>query len=353
MAKKKKKLPDDFEQLLGNSNLEELKLVFDQCELDARTGYGNVTALAFDNCPHLLAKWLVEQGADLHAIDRWGNTALHNRARSFYGNIKSLLELGASVHDKRSSLGTPLHAAARAHNVGNTALLLQYGANVDTLNSSGNTPLEEALQTCRNTDIVNMVELAKIYLNAGVEITNRMKTFVNDIGKGFELHRANFNKEYLDQTSSALEELYRIFEVEPVAKRVMHDGNSLIITNAGTWEEKHQELWNLLVPSTGRAETVQGEVIRITGRIDYELEGNGGINWDRDYKKMADVFLAFIAQGESLPSDELTEAKELVRQIKLKIGDTSRMCDRICELGVKWVVANPVPLILSEVSYKR
>ncbi len=349
MARKSKKLPDDFELLLGKANLQELKAVFDKSELDARTGYGNLTALAFDNCPHELAKWLVEQGADLQATDRWGNTALHNRSRSFHGNIKSLLELGANVHDKRSSLGTPLHAAARAHNVGNTALLLQYGSNVDTLNSYGNTPLEEALQSCRNTDIVNMVELAKIYLKAGVKITGRMKGFIRDIGKSFEFHRMGFNPEYVDQTSSALDELYQLFGVEPVAKREIHDGKSPIITTAETWEEQHRQLWNMLVPSSGPAATVQGEVIRISGRIDDELHGNGGINWDKDYRKMADAFLIFVRQGKPLSSAELAEAEELIKQIKRKSGDIVR----ICELAVKWVAANPIPLTLSPPEYKR
>ena len=63
MAKKKKTLPKDFEELLSKGNLQELKEVFNTCELDARGGYGKQTALAYDNCPHELAKWLVEQGA--------------------------------------------------------------------------------------------------------------------------------------------------------------------------------------------------------------------------------------------------------------------------------------------------
>ncbi len=349
MAKKKKTLPKDFEELLSKGDLQELKEVFNTCEPDARGGFGKQTALAYDKCPHELAKWLVEQGADLQATDIRGNTPLHNRSRSIYGNIKSLLELGANINDKSSSIGTPLHAAADSHNVENTALLLAHGAQIDVLNSGGYTPLEQALRTCSNIDIVKTVKISQLYLKAGVQITPRMKESVIEIGEKFEFQRAKFNKDSVVEVSNALEELYGIFEVEPVAKRAMHDGKSPITTNEKTWQKQHQDLWVLLVPSGGPAETIQGEVIRITGRIANELEGNGGINWDAGYKEMADAFLVFVKQGVQLSSSELIEAEEIVKEVKRKSGDTARMC----ELGVKWVINNPSPLKLPSVEYKR
>jgi len=349
MAKKKKTLPKDFEDLLDKGNLQELKEIFDKCEPDARGGYSKQTALAYDKCPHELAKWLVEQGADLQATDTWGNTPLHSRSRSIYGNIKSLLELGADVNNKSSSIGTPLHAAADSHNVENTMLLLAHGAQMDALNSGGFTPLEQALRTCNNIDIVRTAKLSGIYLDAGVQVTARMREFIVEIGKRFEFHRAGFNKESVEEVSNALQEIYSMFGVEPVAKRVLHDGRSPITTNAKSWQEQHQELWELLVPSSGAAETIQGEVIRITGRIAHELEGNGGINWDEDFKGMADAFLSFVGEGKQLPAAELKEAEEIVKAVKRKSGDTTRMC----ELGVKWVLGNPSPLRLPAVKYKR
>ncbi|MDJ1501240.1 ankyrin repeat domain-containing protein [Xanthocytophaga agilis] len=349
MAKKRKTLPKNFEELLSTGDLQALKAVFTTCEPDARGGYAKATALDFDNCPHELAVWLVQQGAYLQATDTWGNTPLHNRSRSVHGNIKSLLTLGAYVHAKNNHKDTPLHTAASAHNVENTELLLAYGAYIHALNSDGNTPLEQALQMCRNAYIVNTVKLAKIYLQAGVQITPKMKGFVHAIGKQFEFYRAGFNQEYVEEVSAALEELYQLFDVEPVAKRILHDGKSPITTTTQTWQQQHTELWNLLVPSSGPAATLQGEVIRITGRIANEVQGNGGINWDSEYKKMADAFLAFIKEGNPLSSSEIVEAQELVRKIKRRSGDTSRLC----ELGVQWVTNNPLPLILSHVEYNR
>src|SRR5438876_138196 len=84
---KRKTLPKDFEDLLKAGDLAKLQAVFDACDVDARGGYAKQTALAFNECPDALARWLVGQGADLSASDTWGNTPLHSRARSWRGNI--------------------------------------------------------------------------------------------------------------------------------------------------------------------------------------------------------------------------------------------------------------------------
>lgn len=144
MVKKRTTLPKDFEELLAKADLPALKAVFEKCEFDARGGYSKQTALAYDSCPHELAVWLVEQGAGLEVTDTYGYTPLNSRSRSIHGNIKSLLVLGADVHNATPSVGTPLHSAADAHNVDNTALLLEHGASIDTLNKQGFTALEQA-----------------------------------------------------------------------------------------------------------------------------------------------------------------------------------------------------------------
>jgi hypothetical protein len=118
---------------------------------------------------------------------------------------------------------------------------------------------------------------------------------------------------------------------------------------AKTWQTQHQELWNLLVPSQGPAATVQGEVIRISGRIAHELEDNGGGNWDADFKRMADAFLEHLQGGKPLSPQELVEAAAIVAAVKRKTGDTARMA----ELAVKWVTQNPDPVKLNPPSYRR
>ncbi|MGK9170920.1 ankyrin repeat domain-containing protein [Inquilinus limosus] len=345
----KKLLPKNFEDLLASGDLAALKAVFETCEPDARGGYAKQTALAFDACPDELARWLVARGADLSAADTWGNTPLHTRARSRRGRIEVLLELGADIHSAGAPVGTPLHAAADSFHVENARLLLDRGARVDAVNREGLTPLELALRGCSNINLADMAALAETLLAAGAARTPRMKGLVEQIGQRFEFHRGNFNPEAVDAASAALDRLYALFDTPPVPRRTLHDGTLPITVRATRWQEQHQELWELLVPSSGPAATVQGEVIRITGRIWGEFERNGGANWDVDYGRMAEALLGHVQMGHPLPPAHVAEIAGIIAEIRRISGNTGRLA----ELAVAWVLANPTPVKLEPPPYSR
>jgi hypothetical protein len=335
--------------LLEQGDLDRLRAVFDTCDLDARGGVFKQTALAFVQCPDDLARWLVEQGADLSAGDSYGDTPLHSRARSWRGRIGILLDLGADVNHGEGGRGTPLHDAADSGNADNVRQLIDHGARVDALDKQGFTPLEYALNRCSNAQIDSMAKLAAVMLDAGASRTSRMRDFVTRIGTNFEFHRSNFNADSRDATSAALDGLYTLFDVPPVPRRAMHDGKSPIVATAGRWEGRHQQLWELLIPSSGAAATVQGEVIRISGRIANEIDGNGGANWDAQFRQMADAWLAHIASGKALPQAALEEAATIAAEVKRRGGDPRRMCT----LSVEWVALNPKPVPLPPPAYNR
>ena len=370
MAKVKKKLlPKNFEELLKESDLESLKAIFQNCDVDARGGYTKQTALAFNDCPDDLVRWLLGQGADLMAEDSYGETALHARARHWQGRIEILLELGANVEHGEDGRGTPLHLAAGTHNLRTTRILLQHGASADALNREKMTPLSYALQRCTNASLPNMAAIAELLLEADPPkpekprgIFSRLfgpnfaddakfdaKARVTQIGTDFEFHRGNYNPDSVDAASAALDRLYELFGVTPVPRRVMHDGNAKIVAKSKNWQDIHQELWELLVPSHGHAVTAQGEVIRISGRINDEMERNGGCNWDADYNRMAAAFLKLISSGQALSDVEQRESEEIVKALSTKQSDTARLC----ELAVCWVGLNPMPVKLSQPNYGR
>jgi hypothetical protein len=350
MAKAKKKmLPKDFEALLAAGNLDALKSVFDTHDVNARGGVFKQTALAFDRCPDELARWLHANGADLEAADNYGDTPLISRAGNWRASVDVLLDLGANVNAGENGRGTALHAAARSCNPGVAEKLIRHGANIEAVNTYGKTPLAYLLQNCSNANLERAVQVARILLDAGARRTPDMKAQVTRIGTVFEFHRANFNPELVDETSAALEEMYALFGVPPVPRRICHDGKSPIVARSERWEDRHQELWELLVPSSGAADTVQGEVVRITGRIANEIDGNGGVNWDAAFRKMADAFLVHVTSGVSLPAEILAEARDVVAEIRRR-EDGPR---RLCELAVKWVELNPGPMKLPKPDYNR
>lgn len=372
MAKPKKKLlPKDFEQLLKDGDFDVLKAVFDDCQLDARGGYTKKTTLAFNECPDELARWLVVQGADIEAADNYGDTPLHARSSHWNGNIAILLELGADVGRTNGKLETALHKAARVGNVSNVSLLLDHGARADVRNSMNLTPLGAALLDCANPQIAEIADVAEILLAAREDPVRKKPTLlsrlfggreatedseatsnkeaVRRIGSNFEFHRQAFNPDLVEAVSAGLDKLYRLFDVAPVPRRLLHDGRSAICARSANWEDAHQELWELLVPSSGAASTVQGEVIRISGRVHEELYHNGGANWDSDYNKMAKALVGHLGSANALPPEQLAQASQIAAALAKNAGETRALC----KLAVEWVERNPTPQPLSKPDYRR
>ena len=355
MAKKKRvTLPKDFNELLTDGNIDQLKAVYDKCELTAHDGrFSLSTALHFGDVPDELVIWLVKEGLDINIPDYYGATPLYRQATMGRDTVKLLLELGADIEKTNTYGNTPLHMAAEFFHPKTVALLIEKGANVNHKNDRGQTPLDSVLTVCRGIYIAQTAEIASMLLDAGAKKISAMKEKVENIGKDFEFHREGINPDYLEAADQGLEKLYALFDVKPVAKRITHDGVSPILVKEGSWEEQYEELWSFLIPSSGAAKTVQGEVIRIPGRVRDELDRNGGVNWDRDYRKMLQALPQYLSLGISLSEQELEETKELIAQIHGKDFDDEPRLDRLCQLAIAWIKQNPEPLLLEKTSYKR
>lgn len=140
-------------------------------------------------------------------------------------------------------------------------------------------------------------------------------------------------------------------ETKPV-----HDGVSpIIITETEETAQFHQ-LWNYLVPPSGRAKTAQGEIIRIAGRIQHEFLDNGGINWDDDFRKMLQAFPKYLSLGNAFSEDDIKSA-ELLTNLLIAAGDEGRimdhLCSALCACAVTWVSQNPEVIAPLEADYNR
>lgn len=356
MAKKKRvTLPKNFKELIETGDIEELKAIYNLCELSATYDgrYGMNTALHYYGVPNELVRWLVEQGLDINIENYYGRSPLYVQSTGGRDTVKLLFELGADIEKPDRYGNRPLHTAASFFRADTVRFLVENGANIHVENDMKQTPLESSLAVCRNADISKMAEISIILLEAGAKITSDMKKNVKRIGEEFEFHRDNFNKNYLSEADAGLKKLYTLFDVAPIAKRQMHDGVSPIIVADESWEKQYEALWQLLVPSGGASQTVQGEVVRITGRIRDELYRNGGANWDRNYRKMLDALLMHFSSGTPLSEHELSETKKLTSSIHAKGDDDEQITERLCELAVLWVSKNPSPILLNKPNYDR
>ncbi len=355
MGKKKRvTLPKNFKELIESGNMEMLKKVYEECELYAYDDrYSKNTALHHYDVPNELVRWLVEQGLDVNTENYYGRTALDRHATLGDDTVKLLFELGGDIGKTDCYGNSPLHTAAVFFHPDTVRFLVENGADVHLKNDMDETPLASSLSRCSNSNIPNAAKIADILLQAGDKATPDMIESIKRIGQDFEFHRENFDKDYLSETEAGLKKLYLLFSVEAVEKRKIHDGVSPIIVENSSWEKQYETLWNFLVPSCGAAKTVQGEVIRITGRVRDELYRNGGVNWDRNYRKMLIELLKFFALGKSLSKKELEESKQLISEIHANSDDEDFVTNRLCELSVLWVRSNPNPIPLEKPNYDR
>ena len=349
MAKKKKTLPANFYELIEAKDLDALKAVFNECELNAydRRSF-NKPALSFYDVPLELMDWLIAQGADVNVKDEYGRTPLYYHAQvNNVEKVALLLEKGADIESKAAYDETPLFGAGYHPEV--TALLIAKGANIKAKDNMNHNPMEAMLYSFQSIDISKAAKTAELYLKAGLKPTKFAKEQITRIGEDFEFHRTDFNPEYLEETDTGLQQLYTLFGVPPVPRRIQHDGQSSIILTGDTWEKRYMQAWDSLVPSNGSAATVQGEVVRIAGRINLELLRNAMGNWDKEYRKMLTAMSGYLQQGNALSESELAEVADIQKHI---LEDDGTGSQRLCELATAWVVQNPQPIALGKVNYK-
>ena len=58
---------------------------------------------------------------------------------------------------------------------------------------------------------------------------------------------------------------------------------------AGTDQEIARWVWQNLVPKSGQAAYLQGELLRAVEKLRWEAQGNGNINWDDRFEMLIDL----------------------------------------------------------------
>ncbi|MCO4748093.1 MAG: ankyrin repeat domain-containing protein [Proteobacteria bacterium] len=356
MAKRlRKTLPKNLEELLTQSvesgDDTAVLQALEACLPDARGGYAKGTVLGLRTCTRTVAEWAIARGTDINASDTYGRAPLHHAAQRRRSplSVEDVLDLGATLELPCKAGRTAMHYAADAQNLPAVQALLARGLDADGGPDASSTPLEYALQRMSNVNFPQMVPVARALLAAGAQKSDLTREYAEKAAERFEFHRAGFNPEFVDETAAAMVALCELMDAEVPGQRRTHDGRSPITTSSERWQDQHQELWELLVPSRGACKTVQGEVIRISGRISDELFRNGGGNWDRDYRTMTNALLEHLGSGQSLSGEQLAEAQQVASALLHEMNGANRLA----ELAVAWVGLNPDPVSLQPPSYHR
>ncbi len=362
---KKKELVENFQQIIDSGDLEAFKKVFDTCEISATKapepiGKGkrkflfnnNCNAFSYKNLTPAHIQFLIDSGLDPNSNCGYGYSAITFQS-SNKENLKCLLDNGADLECVVSpQFGTALTIACMCLDTEGARNLIDAGASI---NSAG---VEDALidlALCHSDEnhVAEPLRIAKMLLDHGAETTEDTKDCVSRVGAFFEAKKDELDKEQIDELAPIMNELYRRFELTPVvvSDNDKHDDVSVITVRGNTWKEQYNELWAKLVPASGKAQTVQGEMIRIIGKVSYEILDNGGLNWGGDYKKMLKALSGFMNSFDSSGNAPVDEATGIIKKISASTDE--KPLNRLTEIIVDLIISNPQPVPLGEVTYEH
>ena len=198
-----------------------------------------------------------------------------------------------------------------------------------------------------------MLEVCTILLDHGAQMTDRARQSVAQAGEQFQRNKRGIkDPKYLRTQEEGLAGLEALFGVERAPEILFHDGVSPIVITETGFQAQFKKLWDYLIPPSGRAQTAQGEAIRIAGRVDDEITRNGGANWDGDYRRMLKVFPAYLRLGKPLSEADLAEAERITALLR-DGRDDGTLAALLCAYAVAWVVQNPQVLPPLAADYRR
>jgi len=119
------------------------------------------------------------------------------------------------------------------------------------------------------------------------------------------------------------------------------------------WKREQERLWNGLVPQRGRAATLQGELIRIAGKLTDEAYRNGNDNWDDEMAAMWRFVGENIADPGTFSAQQIAEIRNAVATIirdydRPDVSGDGSPYYLLSQRVVDWCMAHPDPRPIPE-----
>ena len=349
----RKILPADIEQIIASGDVEAVVRAVARCEIGAYLrGSAYEPRLMHFPASEEITDFLLARGEDINSRDRYQRTPIHARVQSrCLDQIPLLIARGGDINARDTSDQTALFDVVERFPVADVSRMIAWGADPLVVADSrvyGKATLVENVVAWHNfLDTPRALAVIRLLLSVGAPVGERVPTALRSMDRmrcTFIMHGLpdHLSQSRIDEASAALSELCALFGVEQrEAQRAPVVGERLVFEAGVTPKQVFSRLWDLLVPDSGQCRTLQGEVIRIAGRVGHEVYDNGGINWDRSFGKLLDQYLRVVSSGVSLPPDSLSRAEAAVASLKARSMDTGDV-DEITKLAVAWVRLNPV-----------
>ena len=89
----------------------------------------------------------------------------------------------------------------------------------------------------------------------------------------------------------------------------------------------------------------------IVGKVAREIMDNGGINRDKEYKKMLHILPKYFKLGNSLQKEDMKNINKIIKIIYKGHGDDEP--ERLSEYAVKWILLNQNVIEIISPTYTR
>ena len=349
----RKTLPSDIEEIIASGDVEAVARAVERCEVGAYLrGDAYESRLMHFPASEEITDFLLARGEDVNSRDRYERTPIHARVWSrCLDQIPLLVARGGDINARDTSDQTALFGVVERFPVADVSRMMSWGADPLVVADSrvyGKATLVENVVSWHNfLDAPRALAVIRLLLSVGAPVGERVPTALRAMDRmrcTFITHGlpATVSQTAFDEASAALSELCALFGVEQrQAQRAPVVGETLNFDAGATPTQMFSRLWDQLVPDSGQCQTLQGEVIRIAGRVGHEVYDNGGINWDRSFGKLLDQYLRVVASGVPLPPSSVAWAEAAVASLKGRSMNTGDV-DEITKLAVEWVRLNPV-----------
>jgi hypothetical protein len=108
------------------------------------------------------------------------------------------------------------------------------------------------------------------------------------------------------------------------------------------WQDEHQRLWSELVPPSGQATSVQGELVRCIGKLTDEAYRNGNCNWapGSQHDRLLDYIEVTLLGDETFSAERKADIRRDIEEIRdyehPNVGGTGTCYYKVGEAVVDW-----------------
>ncbi len=353
-----KTLPEDIEEIIASGDLGAVARAVEGCQIGAylrRSAY-EPRLMHFPASQEITA-FLLERGEDINSRDRYEQTPVHWRVMNRrVDQIPYLVSRGADINARDRDDRTPLFDAVRILEASDVERMISWGANARVVAKSrfhGKVTLtEHALGEEVFLDAPRALGVIRVLLAHRARTGKRERESLRSMDSlrcAFITHgHSGVPDSRFDEAVAALAQLCALFGVEQreaVPAPVL--GERLVFDESASVGRQFDDLWDRLVPVSGQSASLQGEVIRIAGKVGYEVYDNGCVNWGSSFDMLLDQFLSIVTSRTGLSPDDVERARAAVDSLKAESMET-QACDDLIRLAVRWARLNPV-LIATDV----